>query len=137
MSLLWTYVIHDDLDLPVGQIRIKDGGGHGGHNGLRDIIKHCSADFMRIRVGINHPGNKDLVTSWVLTKFSKNDQNELDNSFYRFLRAQQGNAQGRNGGAENAERQAADERLLADTAADVVSEDIELGLDLDSVDFWA
>ena len=51
--------------------------------------------------------------------------------------AQQGNAQGRNGGAENAERQAADERLLADTAADVVSEDIELGLDLDSVDFWA
>ena len=51
--------------------------------------------------------------------------------------SQQGNAQGRNGGAENAERQAADERLLADTAADVVSEDIELGLDLDSVDFWA
>jgi hypothetical protein len=51
--------------------------------------------------------------------------------------SQQGTAQGRNGGAENAERQAADERLLADTAADVVSEDIELGLDLDSVDFWA
>jgi len=51
--------------------------------------------------------------------------------------SQQGNAQGRNGGAENAERQAADERLLADTAADVVSEDIELGLNLDSVDFWA
>tara|TARA_B100001939_G_scaffold2711_1_gene2584 strand:+ start:334 stop:906 length:573 start_codon:yes stop_codon:yes gene_type:complete len=81
------FIIHDDLDLPVGQIRIKDGGGHGGHNGLRDIIQHCSADFMRIRVGINHPGNKDLVTSWVLTKFSKQDQDELDNSFYRFLRA--------------------------------------------------
>jgi len=50
---------------------------------------------------------------------------------------QQGNAQGRNGDAERPERQVADERLLADTAADVVSEDIELGLDLDSVDFWA
>jgi flagellar hook-length control protein FliK len=50
---------------------------------------------------------------------------------------QQGNAQGRNGGADSPERQVADERLLADTAADVVSEDIELGLDLDSVDFWA
>ena len=81
------FIIHDDLDLPVGQIRIKDGGGHGGHNGLRDIIQYCSADFMRIRVGINHPGNKDLVTAWVLTKFSKQDKDALDNSFYRFLRA--------------------------------------------------
>lgn len=80
------FIIHDDLDLPIGQIRIKDGGGHGGHNGLKDIIKHYTADFMRIRVGINHPGNKDLVTSWVLTKFSMQDKEKLNQSFPRFLR---------------------------------------------------
>ncbi|MEK9649979.1 MAG: aminoacyl-tRNA hydrolase [Gammaproteobacteria bacterium] len=81
------FIIHDDLDLPLGQIRIKEGGGHGGHNGLRDIIKHCTSEFMRIRVGIDHPGDKDLVSSWVLTKFSKKDQTQLEHSFVKFLRA--------------------------------------------------
>lgn len=59
-------VVHDELDLPAGTARLKSGGGHGGHNGLRDIIAHCGADFLRLRVGIGHPGHKDLVTDYVL-----------------------------------------------------------------------
>ena len=81
------FIIHDDLDLPTAEIRVKEGGGHGGHNGLRDLIKHFSSHVMRIRVGIDHPGHKDLVTSWVLTKFSKNDSDLLEKSFIKFLRA--------------------------------------------------
>lgn len=62
-------VVHDELDLPAGRIKIKTGGGHGGHNGLRDIIQQlgCS-DFHRLRVGIGHPGHKDLVLNYVLGK---------------------------------------------------------------------
>jgi peptidyl-tRNA hydrolase, PTH1 family len=59
-------VLHDELDLPPGTARLKRGGGHGGHNGLRDAITHCGADFLRLRVGIGHPGHKDLVTDYVL-----------------------------------------------------------------------
>lgn len=60
-------VIHDELDLPVGDIRIKKGGGHGGHNGLQDIIQHLgSKEFFRLRVGIGHPGHKDQVSNYVL-----------------------------------------------------------------------
>jgi PTH1 family peptidyl-tRNA hydrolase len=59
-------VVHDELDLPPGTARLKSGGGHGGHNGLRDIIAHCGADFLRLRLGIGHPGHKDLVTDYVL-----------------------------------------------------------------------
>jgi peptidyl-tRNA hydrolase, PTH1 family len=59
-------VLHDDLDLLPGTVRLKRGGGHGGHNGLRDIIRHCGSDFMRLRIGIGHPGDKSLVTNFVL-----------------------------------------------------------------------
>lgn len=59
-------VAHDEIDLPPGTLRLKDGGGHGGHNGLRDIIRHCGADFLRLRIGVGHPGSKDLVTGYVL-----------------------------------------------------------------------
>jgi PTH1 family peptidyl-tRNA hydrolase len=59
-------VIHDELDLPPGTIRLKHGGGHGGHNGLRDIIAHCGKEFMRLRIGIGHPGHKSQVTNYVL-----------------------------------------------------------------------
>jgi PTH1 family peptidyl-tRNA hydrolase len=59
-------VIHDELDLPPGTIRLKKSGGHGGHNGLRDIISHCGNDFMRLRIGIGHPGHKSQVTGFVL-----------------------------------------------------------------------
>lgn len=60
------FVAHDEIDLPPGTVRLKKGGGHGGHNGLRDIIKHTGSDFMRLRIGVGHPGHKDLVTDYVL-----------------------------------------------------------------------
>jgi len=68
-------VAHDDLDLPAGRIKLKTGGGHGGHNGLRDIISHlgCS-DFHRLRIGIGHPGQKELVLNYVLGKPSIHDR---------------------------------------------------------------
>lgn len=59
-------VIHDDLDLPPGTARLKRGGGHGGHNGLRDVIARCGKDFLRLRIGIGHPGDKRQVANYVL-----------------------------------------------------------------------
>jgi peptidyl-tRNA hydrolase, PTH1 family len=61
-------VAHDEIDLPPGTVRLKKGGGHGGHNGLRDIIRHCGADFLRLRLGVGHPGDKSEVTSYVLKR---------------------------------------------------------------------
>ena len=63
-------VVHDEIDLPPGTVRLKAGGGHGGHNGLRDVIRHCDADFMRLRLGVGHPGHKDEVTDHVLKRAS-------------------------------------------------------------------
>jgi PTH1 family peptidyl-tRNA hydrolase len=60
-------VAYDDLDLPPGVVRLKQGGGHGGHNGLRDIFQHLDdTEFLRLRIGIGHPGHKDAVTGYVL-----------------------------------------------------------------------
>lgn len=69
-------VAHDELDLPCGVAKIKQGGGHGGHNGLKDIIAALgnSNNFYRVRIGIGHPGHKDLVASYVLGKPSPTDQ---------------------------------------------------------------
>ncbi|MEE9135392.1 MAG: aminoacyl-tRNA hydrolase [Gammaproteobacteria bacterium] len=64
-------VIHDELDLPPGTVRLKYGGGHGGHNGLRDVVAHCGRDFLRLRIGIGHPGDKRLVTNYVLRQAPK------------------------------------------------------------------
>ncbi len=61
-------VAHDELDLPVGNVRLKHGGGHGGHNGLRDSIAHIGENFWRLRLGIGHPGNKADVIDYVLTR---------------------------------------------------------------------
>tara|TARA_R110002096_G_scaffold101547_5_gene224570 strand:+ start:722 stop:1303 length:582 start_codon:yes stop_codon:yes gene_type:complete len=61
-------VAHDEIDLPPGTTRLKKGGGHGGHNGLRDIIRHCGADFVRLRLGVGHPGEKSQVTNYVLKR---------------------------------------------------------------------
>ena len=63
-------VAHDEIDLPPGTVRLKEGGGHGGHNGLRDILRHCGADFLRLRLGVGHPGDKDQVTNYVLKRAS-------------------------------------------------------------------
>jgi PTH1 family peptidyl-tRNA hydrolase len=67
-------VAHDEIDLPPGTVRLKQGGGHGGHNGIRDVIQHCGADFMRLRVGVGHPGEKSKVTNYVLKKGSADVQ---------------------------------------------------------------
>jgi PTH1 family peptidyl-tRNA hydrolase len=61
-------VAHDELDLPVGIVRLKQGGGHGGHNGLRDTIAHIGETFWRLRLGVGHPGNKAEVIDYVLTR---------------------------------------------------------------------
>lgn len=67
-------VFHDELDLAPGKVRVKTGGGTAGHNGLKSIATCLgSADFVRVRIGIGHPGDKDRVVSWVLSDFSKAD----------------------------------------------------------------
>jgi PTH1 family peptidyl-tRNA hydrolase len=71
-------VFHDELDLPPGRMRVKQGGGHAGHNGLRSIIGHIGADFLRVRLGIGHPGDKDRVSDYVLSPFAKADDAWLD-----------------------------------------------------------
>ena len=63
-------VLHDELDLPPGKIRIKRGGGHGGHNGLKSCDAAIGADYKRIRLGIGHPGRKEMVTGYVLGDFT-------------------------------------------------------------------
>ena len=74
-------VVHDDLDLPPGSARLKTGGGHGGHNGLRDIISKMGGNgFQRLRLGIGHPGDKNRVTSHVLKKAAKDDRIAIDNA---------------------------------------------------------
>ena len=70
--------IHDELDLEPGRTRIKVGGGHGGHNGLKSLDAHLGKDYRRIRLGIGHPGHKDLVSGYVLKDFPKADQPWLE-----------------------------------------------------------
>lgn len=70
-------VFHDELDLAAGKIKVKAGGGHAGHNGLRSIDEHIGAEFRRVRIGIGHPGDKTRVTGHVLGDFSKADQEWL------------------------------------------------------------
>lgn len=73
-------VVHDELDLPPGTARFKTGGGHGGQNGLRDIISALgnNKDFHRLRIGIGHPGDKSRVTGHVLGRASKAEQQSID-----------------------------------------------------------
>jgi PTH1 family peptidyl-tRNA hydrolase len=76
-----TLVVHDELDLPTGTVKIKLGGGHGGHNGLRDIIKAAgSQNFYRLRIGIGHPGSKDEVIDYVLNAPSKTELSAIQES---------------------------------------------------------
>ena len=71
-------IIHDELDLPPGKLRVKSGGGVAGHNGLRSTASHIGPDFRRVRIGIGHPGNKDLVHRYVLHDFGKADQDWIE-----------------------------------------------------------
>ncbi|MFN4101054.1 MAG: aminoacyl-tRNA hydrolase [Pararhodobacter sp.] len=71
-------VLHDELDLAPGKLRLKQGGGHAGHNGLRSISQHIGEDYARVRLGIGHPGHKDAVAGYVLHDFAKADEDWLD-----------------------------------------------------------
>ena len=72
------FIIHDDLDLELGKVKIKFGGGNGGHNGLSSIDEMIGIDYYRIRVGIDHPGMKDLVSNYVLNKFNSDEIEKID-----------------------------------------------------------
>jgi len=74
-------VAYDDLDLPPGTIRLKKGGGHGGHNGMRDIFRHLdNTDFLRLRIGIGHPGFKDAVSGYVLSRATADQEQQIMHS---------------------------------------------------------
>lgn len=80
-------VAHDELDLPAGTVRLKKGGGHGGHNGLRDIIAALGVNpFWRLRIGIDHPGNRDQVVDYVLNRPSKIDLDAIDSGLVEAAR---------------------------------------------------
>ena len=70
-------VFHDELDLAPFKIKVKQGGGHAGHNGLRSIDQHCGPEFRRVRIGIGHPGHKDRVTGHVLGDYAKAERDDL------------------------------------------------------------
>ena len=74
-------IAHDEIDLPPGTVRLKRGGGHGGHNGLRDIIPQLGTpDFARLRIGVGHPGNKNAVVSYVLKSAPADEQRAIDDA---------------------------------------------------------
>ena len=71
-------VLHDELDLAPGKVRLKTGGGHAGHNGLRSIHQHVGESYRRLRIGLGHPGHKDRVAGYVLSDFAKAEEAGLD-----------------------------------------------------------
>jgi len=73
-------VVQDEIDLPSGTIRLKEGGGHGGHNGIRDVIQHCGPQFFRLRLGVGHPGEKSKVINYVLNPGSKKVESAIKNN---------------------------------------------------------
>lgn len=81
-------IVHDDLDLSPGTVKLKKGGGHGGHNGLRDLIPHLGGnDFLRLRIGIGHPGHRDDVVDYVLKNASSDDRAVIDQAIGEAVRA--------------------------------------------------
>jgi PTH1 family peptidyl-tRNA hydrolase len=78
-------IVHDDIDLPPGVVRLKQGGGHGGHNGLRDVIEHLGPDFWRLRLGVGHPGARELVLDAVLDRPTAAEQLLIDEAVQRGL----------------------------------------------------
>ena len=86
-SLKDVLVIHDDMDLEPGEVKLKDGGGHGGHNGLKDIINRVGGDFMRLRFGIGHPALKNDTNAWVIKKPNPQEKKGLDEAFDKALKS--------------------------------------------------
>ena len=80
-------VVHDELDIPPGQLRLKFGGGAGGHNGIKDITAHCTADFWRLRIGIGHPGDRNEVINFVLKPPRREEREAVDEAIDRALAA--------------------------------------------------
>lgn len=80
-------VIHDDLDLPFGTVKFKVGGGHGGHNGLRSLDAHVGKEYIRVRIGIGKPANKTDVANYVLSNFSKEELNKLQDIMTHTMKA--------------------------------------------------
>jgi len=80
-------VVHDDIDLPPGTARFKHGGGHGGHNGVRDVMAHIGGEFWRARLGVGHPGARDLVLDAVLDRPTAGEQALIDQAIQRTLQA--------------------------------------------------
>jgi len=73
LSLADITVFHDEIDLPPGKVRVKVGGGIAGHNGLRSVSEHIGNDYRRVRIGVGHPGVKDMVYGYVLNDFAKSE----------------------------------------------------------------
>ncbi len=71
-------VLHDEIDLALGKVRVKQGGGHAGHNGVRSIHAHIGADYRRVRIGVNHPGHRDRVIGHVLKDFAASERRRVD-----------------------------------------------------------
>ena len=118
-------VMHDDLDLPPGKLRAKRGGGHGGHNGLKSIDAHIGKDYRRIRIGIGHPGAKELVNGYVLHDFAKSDREWLEPVISAIAQNAPLLAKGDDAGFMNRvhlatarEESHTDERVLRDTQPD-------------------
>lgn len=103
-------VVHDELDLPPGQMRLKFGGGLGGHNGLKDITAHLGTqDYWRLRLGVGHPGDRNEVVNYVLKPARREEQDDIDAAMERALLAWPDIAQG--------EMEAATRRINAKPAA--------------------
>jgi len=83
IALAEMLVAHDEIDLPPGVVRLKEGGGHGGHNGVRDVIAQLGADFWRLRIGVGHPGSKDQVVDAVLDRATVDEQKLIDAALQR------------------------------------------------------
>ncbi|MGD0531141.1 MAG: aminoacyl-tRNA hydrolase [Methyloceanibacter sp.] len=96
LELADVLVYHDELDLAPGKVRVKTGGGTAGHNGLRSLTAHIGNDYVRVRIGIGHPGHKDLVQSWVLHDFVKADRVWLEPLLGAIARAAPSLAEGAN-----------------------------------------
>ena len=78
-------VFHDDIDTQIGQAKFKSGGGDGGHNGLKDLSNVIGKDFKRLKIGVSHPGKKNEVTNWVLSKFKPEEAQLLEDLYKKII----------------------------------------------------